>query len=69
MGREDVSFDDNDDIFDDADDAIAADDEERELSKKATSLDKRRLIEDRLEQRMLKRNLDDYYDFDDMDDD
>ncbi|WP_086480921.1 PA3496 family putative envelope integrity protein [Oceanospirillum sanctuarii] len=69
MGREDVSFDDTDDVFDDADDAIAADDEERELSKKATSLDKRRLIEDRLEQKMLKRNIDDYYDFDDLDDD
>ncbi len=69
MGREDVSFDDTDDIFDEADDAIAADDEERELSKKASSLDKRRLIEDRLEQKMLKRNIDDYYDFDDLDDD
>ncbi|MDX1399209.1 MAG: hypothetical protein R3204_11845 [Oceanospirillum sp.] len=66
MGREDASFDDTDDIFDDTDDAITAENEERELSK-AVSLDKRRMIEDRLEQRMLKRNIDDYYDFDDED--
>ncbi|WP_417597118.1 PA3496 family putative envelope integrity protein [Oceanospirillum sp.] len=69
MGREDVSFDDTDDIFDDTDDAILKDDEERELSKHATSQDKRRIIEDRLEQKMLQRNISDYYDFDDLDGD
>ena len=67
MGREDVSFDDTDDIFDDTDDAIVADSEEREFRKKAELLDKRRMIEDRLEQRQLKRTIADYYDYDDWD--
>lgn len=69
MGREDVSFDDTDDIFDGADDDISAEAEERELSKKTVSLDRRRMIEDRLEQQQLKRTIDDYYDFDDDEDD
>ncbi|WP_036591469.1 PA3496 family putative envelope integrity protein [Oceanospirillum maris] len=69
MGREGVSFDDTDDIFDDTDDVTVEDAEEKELSKKTGSLDKRRMIEDRLEQRQLKKTIADYYDYDDWDKD
>ena len=64
MGRESVSFDSDDDLLDDGQDNFSAEEEEKEV-KKGKAMDKRRLIEDRLEQRRLKRALyDDYDDFD-----
>ncbi|MAC48274.1 MAG: hypothetical protein CMI12_15730 [Oceanospirillum sp.] len=64
MGRESVSFDSDDDLLDDGQDNFSAEEEEKEV-KKGKAMDKRRLIEDRLEQRRLQRALyDDYDDFD-----
>ncbi|OPX56448.1 hypothetical protein SAMN02745127_01945 [Oceanospirillum multiglobuliferum] len=60
MGREDVSFDSDDDIFDDAQDDV----DDSDLGKRDYAMDKRRMIEDRLEQRQLRRNIEDDYDFD-----
>lgn len=64
MGRESVSFDSDDDLLDDGQDNFSAEEEEKEV-KKGKAMDKRRLIEDRIEQRRLQRALyDDYDDFD-----
>ncbi|MBB1485211.1 PA3496 family putative envelope integrity protein [Oceanospirillum sediminis] len=64
MGRENVSFDSDDEVFDDAQDNLSDEDEAKEV-KKGKSMDKRRLIENRLEERRLHKNIDDdYYDFD-----
>jgi len=68
MGRESVSFDSDDDLLDDGQDNISAEEEEKEV-KKGKAMDKRRLIEDRLEQRRLEKDLYDDYDDFDLDDD
>ena len=57
MGREDISFDMNDDST--LDDILL--EEEEKKTKKDKSIDKRRLIEDKLEKRRLQRNIDDNY--------
>ena len=67
MGRENVSFDSDDDLLDDGQDNFSAEEEEKEV-KKGKAMDKRRLIEDRLEQRRLQRALYDDYDNFDLDD-
>ncbi|WP_028299146.1 PA3496 family putative envelope integrity protein [Oceanospirillum beijerinckii] len=67
MGRESVSFDSDDDLLDDGQDNFSAEEEEKEV-KKGKAMDKRRLIEDRLEQRRLQRALYDDYDNFDLDD-
>ena len=68
MGRESVSFDSDDDLLDDGQDNISAEEEEKEV-KKGKAMDKRRLIEDRLEERRLEKDLYDDYDDFDLDDD
>lgn len=67
MGRENVSFDSDDDVFDDVQDNLSDEDEAKE-AKKGKAMDKRRLIEARLEEKRLHKDIDDDYGDFDLDD-
>lgn len=67
MGREEASYDEEDDLLD-ADNDESFDEDLDEQADALPPLQKRRLIEDMLEERRLKRQLAEEYDFlDDFD--